>query len=342
MIVQSIIIPLPEAGFLIKIGDHRLRNSVALAPMAGVTDLPFRRLVWRLGVGYVVSEMMASKPELWNTCKSSLRRQNEDGIRPHSVQIAGGDAELLAYAAALHVDEGADIIDINMGCPAKKVCRKAAGSALMRDEGLVARILHAAVDAVDVPVTLKIRTGWAPNERNAVRVARIAEDAGIAMISVHGRTRACRFEGRAEHNTVAQVKRAVSVPVIANGDITSVNKAREIVSVTGADGIMIGRGALGRPWLPGHVAQGLAGREMPVPTIHERAAIMIEHVSSIHSFYGEQIGVRFARKHVKWYLQAIAVDCGLELPWSGFNSIGNSQEQLDFLETFLASKKLAA
>jgi tRNA-dihydrouridine synthase B len=342
VIVRSIITLLPEARFLIKIGDHRLRNPVVLAPMAGITDLPFRRLVWRLGAGYVVSEMLASKPELWNTRKSRLRRRNEGGIRPHGVQIAGGDAEIVAYAAAVHVDKGADVIDINMGCPAKKVCRKAAGSALMRDEGLVARILRATVDAVAVPVTLKIRTGWAPDERNAVRIAQIAEDAGIAMISVHGRTRACRFEGNAEYKTVARVKRAVSVPVIANGDITSINKASEVVSVTGADGVMIGRGALGRPWLPGHVARGLAGHETATPAIHERAAIMLEHVSSIHDFYGEQIGVRFARKHVKWYLQAIAVDCGLELPCSKFNSIGSSREQLDFLEVFAASRKLAA
>jgi len=340
--VLGIITSLPEVSFLIKIGNHRLRNSVVLAPMAGVTDLPFRRLAWRLGVGYVVSEMIGSKPELWNTSKSRFRRRKDEGIRPHSVQIAGGDAELLAYAAAVHVDAGADIIDINMGCPAKKVCRKAAGSALMRDERLVSRILNAAVDAVDVPVTLKIRTGWAPDERNAVRVAQIAEDAGIAMISVHGRTRACRFEGSAEHETVSRVKRAVSVPVVANGDITSVKKARDIVSVTGVDGVMVGRGALGRPWLPGHVAQGLVGREMPNPTIHERVAIMLEHVRSIHNFYGKKVGVRFARKHIKWYLRAIAVDFGIELPWSRFNSISIAREQLDFLEGFSVSRNLAA
>ena len=317
--------------------------------MAGITDLPFRQLAWRLGAGYVVSEMMASKPELWDTRKSRLRRQHDDGIAPHGVQIAGGDPEIIAYGAAMHASAGADVIDINMGCPAKKVCKKAAGSALLRDERLVARILRAAVKAVAVPVTLKIRTGWALGERNAVRVARIAEDAGIALISVHGRTRACRFEGHAEHETVAAVKDAVSIPVIANGDIDSVAKARKILDLTGVDGLMIGRGALGRPWLLGQVARGLddAGAVDRGPDLRERVAIMRGHARSIHGFYGAHLGFRIARKHVKWYLQAMSADytCDMSCAASQFNRITDASAQLDFIDRLCdhpALEKLAA
>ena len=243
---------------MVAIGHYTLRNPVVLAPMAGITDLPFRELVWELGAGLVVAEMTSVNPQLWSTRTSLLRRERGAG-RPRVVQIAGGDPQLVANAAALAAAAGAEIVDVNMGCPAKKVCNQAAGSALLRDEALVARILRAAVAAVTVPVTVKIRTGWAPDQRNGVTIARIAQDAGVASIAVHGRTRACRFVGAVEYDTIAAIKAAVTIPVFANGDISSAAQARAVLAHTRADGVLIGRAALGAPWLPGDIAAALAG-----------------------------------------------------------------------------------
>ena len=243
---------------MVAIGPHKLRNNVLLAPMAGVTDVPFRALTWRFGVGHVISEMVGSKAELWNTDKSRLRRGTVDGISPVAVQIAGGDPEIIAEAARRHWQDGADIVDINFGCPAKKVCRKAAGSQLLGDAALVREIIQAAVAAVPIPITIKMRTGLAPDSRNGVEIARIAEGEGVAAISVHGRTRACKFEGAVEFDTIAAIKAAVQVPVFANGDIDHAAVAASVLAQTDADGVMIGRAALGAPWLPGQIA-GVAG-----------------------------------------------------------------------------------
>ncbi|MCX7063677.1 MAG: tRNA dihydrouridine synthase DusB, partial [Proteobacteria bacterium] len=245
---------LRDESRLVAIGTHRLRNPVVLAPMAGVTDVPFRELVWNLGAGLVVAEMTSVNPLLWHTRTSRLRRETVAGARPHVVQIAGADPQWIAAAARREAEAGAEIIDVNMGCPAKKVCNQAAGSALLRDEALVERILRAAVDAVPIPVTVKIRTGWSPEQRNGVAIARIAEAVGVASIAVHGRTRACRFVGAVEFDTVAAIKAAVRIPVFANGDIDSVEEARRVMSQTGVDGVLIGRAALGAPWLPGDIA----------------------------------------------------------------------------------------
>ncbi len=295
---------------MVAIGTHRLRNCVVLAPMAGVTDKPFRELAWELGAGLVVAEMTSVSPQLWDSRTSRLRREQVTGARPHVVQIAGADPEWIAAAARREADAGAEIIDVNMGCPAKKVCNQAAGSALLRDEALVARILRAAVAAVPpgIPVTVKIRTGWSPDERNGVTIARIAEDAGVASIAVHGRTRACRFVGAVEYDTAAAIKAAVSVPVFANGDIDSVEQARRVLAYTGADGVLIGRAALGAPWLPGDIAMALAtGRAPRARSIDEVLAIAAHHIARLHEFYGADQGVRIARKHVKAYLQRLGI-----------------------------------
>lgn len=296
--------------------------------MAGVTDAPFRELVWRYGAGYVVSEMLGARPDLWHTRKSVQRRQAVDGIHPHAVQIAGGDPATVAEAARRHVGDGADIIDINFGCPAKKVCRKAAGSQLLRDEPLVAAIVAATVAAVDVPVTVKMRTGWSPQERNGARVARIVEEEGAAAITVHGRTRACRFRGEAEFATVAAIKAAVAIPVFANGDIDSAERASRVLRQTGCDGVMIGRAALGRPWLLGQIAAGL-----PEPPVAEKLAVLDEHLQALHEFYGEP-GVRIARKHVQWYLDALveleSADERRRLARS-FNGLESEAAQRDFV-----------
>ena len=289
-----------------QLGAHTLRNGLFVAPMAGVTDRPFRSLCRRYGAGLAVSEMMSSRPELRQTRKSRLRREHGGETGPISVQIAGADPAMMADAARFNVDEGAQIIDINMGCPAKKVCNVAAGSALLEDEPLVARILEAVVGAVEVPVTLKIRTGPAPERRNAVRIARIAEGAGIRLLAVHGRTRACGFRGEAEFETVTQVKAAVRIPVIANGDIGSPDEARRVLSRTGADGLMIGRGAHGRPWIFRDIAHFLAtGETLPGPTLGEQRAVVLEHLQGLYELYGEELGLRVARKHLGWYLRPL-------------------------------------
>ncbi|HUB90803.1 MAG TPA: tRNA dihydrouridine synthase DusB [Dyella sp.] len=285
-----------------QIGPYRIDPPVVLAPMAGVTDKPFRLLCKRLGAGLAVSEMTTADPRLWQTRKS-LKRMDHDGEpEPISVQIAGYDPAMLAEAARFNVANGAQIIDINMGCPAKKVCNVWAGSALLQDEPLVARIVKTVVDAVDVPVTLKIRTGWDCQHKNALRIARIAEDNGIAALAVHGRTRADKYEGEAEYDTIAAVKAAVRIPVLANGDITTPQQARHVLDVTGADAVMIGRGAQGRPWIFREIAHYLAtGEQLPEPSPSDVASILLGHLDHLYAFYGEQAGVRIARKHLGWY-----------------------------------------
>jgi tRNA-dihydrouridine synthase B len=290
-----------------RIGSHTTPNDVVLAPMAGVTDRPFRQLARRLGAGLVVGEMTSSNPRVWGTQKSRLRLAHAGEPGPISVQIAGGDPEALAEAARMNVEAGAEIIDINMGCPCKKVCNKAAGSALLKDEDLVARILAAVVAASSVPVTLKIRTGWDREHRNGVRIARLAEDAGIRALAVHGRTRADLFEGEAEYDTLRAIKQAVRIPVIANGDIDSPQKARAVLDYTGADAVMIGRAAQGRPWLMGQVAEFLAtGTHAPDPDAATVRDLLLEHLEALYAFYGETTGLRVARKHIAWYLEANA------------------------------------
>lgn len=325
---------------LVAIGPHKLRNNVILAPMAGITDVPFRALAWRYGVGHVVSEMVTSKSELWHTAKSRLRRQTATGVTPVAVQIAGGDPETIAEAAIRHWEEGAEIIDINFGCPAKKVCRKAAGSALLADESLVRDIIAAAVAAVPIPVTIKMRTGVSPEDRNGVEIARIAEGEGVAAIAVHGRTRACRFEGAVEFETIARIKAAVGVPVFANGEISDRQTAQRVLDATGADGVMIGRAALGAPWLPGQIAGVTA-----VVSLEEKLAVIREHLCAGHDFYGPQ-GVKIMRKHVQWYLQKLtdtpadAEDHSRSVLIREFNRLGEAEAQVDFLDSLCP--KLAA
>jgi tRNA-dihydrouridine synthase B len=285
-----------------RIGPYSIAPGVVLAPMAGVTDKPFRLLCKRMGAGLAVSEMTTADPRLWNTTKS-LRRMDHDGEpEPVSVQIAGYDPGMLAEAARYNADNGAQIVDINMGCPAKKVCNVWSGSALLQDEPLVARILATVVKAVDIPVTLKIRTGWDRDNRNALTIARIAEEAGIAALAVHGRTRADKYEGDAEYATIAAVKASVSIPVMANGDVVTPEKAREVLAATGADAIMVGRGAQGRPWIFREIAHFLdTGEHLAEPTPTEVRDILCGHLEHLYAFYGEKMGVRIARKHLGWY-----------------------------------------
>ncbi len=285
-----------------RIGPYLIEPRVILAPMAGVTDKPFRQLCKRLGAGLAMSEMTISDPRFWNTRKSQQRMDHDGEPAPIGVQIAGTVPETLADAARHNVDHGAQIIDINMGCPAKKVCNAWAGSALMRDEALVARILTAVVAAVDVPVTLKIRTGWAADARNAPTIARIAEDCGIAALAVHGRTRDQQYTGTAEYETIAAIKATLTIPVIANGDIDSPQKAKFVLDATGCDAVMIGRAAQGRPWIFREIAHFLAtGETLPPPTLTEIRDILLGHLDHLHAFYGEPQGVRIARKHLGWY-----------------------------------------
>ncbi|AER55682.1 tRNA-dihydrouridine synthase B [Pseudoxanthomonas spadix BD-a59] len=286
------------------IGPYKIDPPLILAPMAGVTDKPFRQLCKQLGAGLAVSEMTISDPRFWNTDKSLRRMDHAGEPAPVSVQIAGTEPQQLARAARYNVDHGAQIIDINMGCPAKKVCNAWAGSALMRDEGLVARIVEAVVKAVDVPVTLKIRTGWDAGHRNAPVIARIAQDAGIAALAIHGRTRDQQYTGVAEYQTIAAIKAALSIPVFANGDIDSPQKAAQVLRATGADAVLVGRAAQGRPWIFREIAHFLAtGEELPPPSISEVRQILLGHLHALHEFYGELQGVRIARKHLGWYVK---------------------------------------
>ena len=285
------------------IGPYRFEAPLALAPMAGVTDRPFRQLCRGLGAAMTVSEMVSSKPELQQTRKSRLRRDHRGEPRPVIVQIAGADPEMMAEAARFNVDQGAQIIDINMGCPAKKVCRVAAGSALLRNEVRVGRILSAVVEAVQVPVTLKTRTGWSRQQRNLPRIARIAEDCGIAALTVHGRTREDRYEGEAEYETIRALRNGLGIPLIANGDIDSPKKARAVMDFTGADAIMIGRAAQQRPWIFRQIRHYLlTGEVLPEPGLEQRRAWLMQHLRNLYDFYGELQGLRIARKHIAWQL----------------------------------------
>ncbi|NIL95121.1 MAG: tRNA dihydrouridine synthase DusB [Woeseiaceae bacterium] len=287
-----------------RIGPYEIASPFVLAPMAGVTDAPFRKLCRHFGAGMTTSEMTTADIGLWQTAKSRRRLDLDLDAEPIAVQVAGSDPDQLAAAARACVGRGAQIIDINMGCPAKKVCRKMAGSALLRDEKLVARILAAVVAAVDVPVTLKIRTGWDPASRNGVQIARIAEQAGIQSLAVHGRTRACRYQGQAEYETIAQIKTAVAIPVIANGDIASPEKSLEVLRLTNADGLMIGRGAQGRPWIFAELRHALQTTSVFPPLANSQLRdMMLGHLEDMHRFYGEATGVRVARKHLTWYCQ---------------------------------------
>ncbi|MCP5266549.1 MAG: tRNA dihydrouridine synthase DusB [Burkholderiaceae bacterium] len=317
-----------------QLGPFKLPNPVFVAPMAGVTDRPFRQLCKRLGAGYAVSEMAASNPRLWHSVKTARRIDHAGEIEPRAVQIAGADPAMMAEAARFNVERGAQVIDINMGCPAKKVCNLQAGSALMADETLALRIIESVARAVSVPVTVKMRTGPDLRSRNAPRLARAAADAGAAMIAVHGRSRACRYQGEAEYHTIAEVKASVAVPVVANGDIDSPEKARAVLAQTGADAVMIGRAAQGRPWLFREIAHYLAtGERLPPPQPAEIRAVLRAHLLDHYAFHGEVAGVRTARKHVGWYLGARA---GAHEFLARFYEINDAQAQLDSIDTLFA------
>ena len=317
-----------------QIGNIILANKLIVAPMAGVTDRPFRQLCKRLGAGMAVSEMVASDSRLWATEKSIRRGDHAGEVDPIVVQIAGAAPEMMADAARYNVDKGAHIIDINMGCPAKKVCKVDAGSTLMKDESLVARILEAVVNAVDVPVTLKIRTGWDREHKNALTIARIAEECGILALAVHGRTRSDLYEGAAEYDTIRAVKQSVSIPVTANGDIDSPEKAKYVLDYTGCDAVMVGRAAQGRPWIFREINHYLTtGRHLAAPSLPEIHAIASGHLKQLHEFYGDYKGVRIARKHIGWYLAGLAG--GNELRHE-MNKIEESALQVATLDCFFA------
>ncbi|WP_039986432.1 tRNA dihydrouridine synthase DusB [Paraglaciecola mesophila] len=312
-----------------QIGPYKLENNLILAPMAGVTDRPFRQLCKRMGAGLVVSEMLSSNPDVWRSSKSKQRMDHvgEKGIR--AVQIAGADPLLMAQAAQFNVDNGAQIVDINMGCPAKKVNKKLAGSALLQDPQLVERIVQSVVEAVQVPVTLKIRTGWNTDNRNGVQIAKIAEQNGIQSLAVHGRTRACMYKGNAEYDTIKAIKQAVSIPVVANGDITCVHSAKHVLEYTNADALMIGRGAQGNPWIFRQIQHFLqTGEILPSPPLSEVRNVLMAHVANVHQFYGEFKGARIARKHVGWYLAEHDRERQFR---ARFNAIDDAAEQLDSL-----------
>ena len=315
-----------------RIGQYQLRNRLIAAPMAGITDRPFRTLCYENGAGLTVSEMLSSNPQVWASDKSRLRmvHSDEPGIR--SVQIAGCDPDEMAAAARINVDSGAQVIDINMGCPAKKVNRKMAGSALLQHPTIVESILRAVVNGVDVPVTLKIRTGWDTDNRNCVEIAQLAERCGIQALTIHGRTRACLFNGEAEYDSIRTVKQSVSIPVIANGDITDPHKARAVLDYTGADALMIGRAAQGRPWIFREIQHYLDTGELLAPKpLAEVKSMLIGHIRELHGFYGHAKGYRIARKHVSWYLQEHAPDDQFR---RSFNAIEDASEQLEALEAY--------
>ena len=315
-----------------QIGKHKIKNKLVVAPMAGVTDRPFRQLCKQMGAGMAVSEMVASNSLLWGSEKTR-RRANHDGeVDPISVQIAGADPQMLADAARFNVGHGAQIIDINMGCPAKKVCNVMAGSALLKDEPLVTRILEAVVNAVDVPVTLKIRTGWDRHTKNAVTVAKIAEQAGVQALAIHGRTRACGFSGDAEYDTIAEVKAAIAIPVIANGDITTPEQVKHVLDYTRADAVMIGRAAQGRPWMFREINHYLdTGTHLPPPEVREIHRVLVAHLLDLYGFYGEKRGVRVARKHISWYSKGLAGSAAFR---HAMNQLETCQEQLDAVDAF--------
>jgi tRNA-dihydrouridine synthase B len=320
--------------FEMQIGPYTLKNNLILAPMAGVTDRPFRRLCTEMGAGLVVSEMLSSNPKVWNTAKSlnRMNHEGETGIR--SVQIAGSEPSLMAEAAQFNVEQGAQIIDINMGCPAKKVNKKLAGSALLQQPSLVADILDAVVKAVNVPVTLKIRTGWDTDNRNGIHIAKIAQEKGIMSLAVHGRTRTCMFKGHAEYDTIKAIKTSVDIPIVANGDIRSAIEAKEVLHYTNADGIMIGRAAQGNPWIFRQIEHFLSeGTQLAKPSPLEMALISVKHVNDIYDLYGLHMGVRIARKHVGWYLQSYDLEKEFRRK---FNQLEESVLQIEALEEFFS------
>ena len=329
---------------MLRIGPYQIQSPVVLAPMAGVTDRPFRKLCLEQGAGLVVSEMVTSDVRLWNTRKSLLRMDHTGEPEPRSVQIAGGDPAMMAEAAQRNAEMGAQIIDINMGCPAKKVCNRAAGSALLRDEPLVREIIEAVVKAVDIPVTLKIRTGWNPDNRNGVTIARIAEDCGIQALAVHGRTRDCMYRGNAEYDTIAEICSTISIPVIANGDIDSPEKARHVLDYTGANAVMVGRAAQGRPWIFREINHYLEhGEHLPQPSTAFILNTLLKHLQALHEFYGEVMGVRIARKHVGWYLQANSEAAEFRKVFNQFDSPSAQTTGIrDFFARYIEGKEFAA
>ncbi len=318
------------------IGPFALANPLMVAPMAGVTDRPFRQLCKRLGAGYAVSEMVTSRKDLWNTLKTSRRANHAGEPGPIAVQIAGTEAAMMAEAALFNIDRGAQIIDINMGCPAKKVCNKWAGSALMQDEALALEIIEAVVNACaprNVPVTLKMRTGWCQSHKNAVAIARAAESAGVQMVAVHGRTREQGYKGAAEYDTIAAVKAALRIPVVANGDIATPEQARDVLNITGADAIMIGRAAQGRPWVFREMGHFLAtGEHLAAPHVSEVKRLLVEHLHDHYSLYDEFIGVRSARKHIGWYVRDLP---GGEAFRAQMNTLDDCAAQVAAVENFM-------
>lgn len=322
---------------MINIGQHALDGRVILAPMAGITDQPFRDLCVELGASLAVSEMLTCNSDLWSSRKNRTRFIHSANGSLNSIQIAGSDPQMMADAARMHEDLGADIIDINMGCPAKKVLKKAAGSALLKDVALVTQILKEVVGAVSIPVTLKIRTGWSPQARNGVEIAKIAEDAGIALLSVHGRTRECRFVGEVEYDTIKAIKAAISIPVIANGDISCATKAKQVLDYTGADGVMVGRAAQGNPWIFEQINHYLAtGHLLANRPVGELRTIMLKHLEQLNALYGDFKGVLFARKHVAWYTETLPDSDSLR---RRFNALTTYEEQVreisDYFEPLL-------
>jgi tRNA-dihydrouridine synthase B len=317
-----------------QIGNHILKNNLVVAPMAGVTDRPFRQLCKKMGAGLAVSEMVTSNSLLYGSEKTRRRANHEGEVDPISVQIAGADPAMMAEAAKHNVDNGAQIIDINMGCPAKKICNVMAGSALLKDEPLVSQILKAVVGAVDVPVTLKIRTGWDKDNRNAIQIAKMAEDIGVQALAMHGRTRACAYKGDAEYDTIAAVKDAINIPLIANGDITTPEKAKFVLDYTGADAVMIGRAAQGRPWIFREIQHFLeTGTHLLPPTVEEIHTVMLEHLHDLYAFYGELTGMRVARKHIAWYTKGLVGSAAFR---HHMNTLQTTELQLQSISGFFA------
>lgn len=320
-----------------QIGNHILKNNLIVAPMAGVTDRPFRQLCKKMGAGLAVSEMVTSNSLLYGSEKTRRRANHEGEVDPISVQIAGADPAMMAEAAKHNVDNGAQIIDINMGCPAKKICNVMAGSALLKDEPLVSQILKAVVHAVDVPVTLKIRTGWDKDNRNAVSIAKMAEDIGIQALAMHGRTRTCAYKGDAEYDTIAAVKQAINIPLMANGDITTPEKAKYVLDYTGADAVMIGRAAQGRPWIFREIEHYLeTGSHLLPPTVDEIQSVMLVHLEDLYGFYGELTGMRVARKHISWYTKGLVGSAAFR---HHMNSLETTELQVKAINDFFAELK---
>jgi tRNA-dihydrouridine synthase B len=318
-----------------QIGPYILKNNLVVAPMAGVTDRPFRQLCKKMGAGMAVSEMVSCNSLLWGSEKTKRRANHEGEVDPISVQIAGADPAMMAEAASYNVEQGAQMIDINMGCPAKKICNTMAGSALLQNEKLVGKILDSVVGAVDVPVTLKIRTGWDRDHKNALVIARIAENAGIQALAIHGRTRACAYNGNAEYDTIAAVKNHVKIPIIANGDIRTPEEAKRVLEYTAADAVMIGRAAQGRPWIFREISHYLAtGNHLPLPEVNEIHHVLVNHLHDLYDFYGEYSGVRIARKHISWYTKGLIGSAGFR---HAMNRLQTTDEQLAAVNEFFIS-----